>query len=343
MYEFAIFFAKRFNLNIPVVQSIFSGQALQPFLNAHYSNLGKITSCQLIYHGLNDIYLVQSLTGKYVLRVYRAGWRSHSAILFELDLLKHIAAKGVAVAEPLPTATGEYLLQLSAPEGLRQAVLFTFAAGSQLRYEAAQAWHYGQVVADFHNALTDFSSPHPRFALDLAHLVAEPLSLIEPLFQEQLPGEWAYIQAFYQDVLAKVKELEKTGLERGVCHGDLHAGNAHYAPESGRLTLLDFDCAGVDGWRAYELAVYWWACRLRLDKEAAPKVWQAYLKGYTEKRNFGANDLAAVPLFFQIRQLWIGGIVARHGANNNHELLSATQLQSFVAFLQNCEKGEYAF
>ena len=53
-----------------------------------YSIAG-LTECRLLNHGLNDTYLVKANNSKrYILRVYRAGWRSSSDISYELRELK---------------------------------------------------------------------------------------------------------------------------------------------------------------------------------------------------------------------------------------------------------------
>jgi Ser/Thr protein kinase RdoA (MazF antagonist) len=53
-----------------------------------YSIAG-LTECRLLNHGLNDTYLVKANNSeRYILRVYRAGWRSSSDISYELRELK---------------------------------------------------------------------------------------------------------------------------------------------------------------------------------------------------------------------------------------------------------------
>jgi Ser/Thr protein kinase RdoA (MazF antagonist) len=330
-------------LTFPVRQSVLSAEALAPLIAGEYRQPGEFEACRFFYQGLNDIYQVRFGREKYMLRVYRAGWRSNSDVLFEVALLNHACEKGVEVARPVPRHNGEFFLEIAAPEGVRQAVLFTFAPGGEMRYNEEQALLFGRTVAGLHNALDTFSSSPSRFKLDLDHLLHEPLRLIEPLYGERPAQEWDYIEGLAGQLEAKLHRFEQQGLERGVCHGDLHLGNVHFEPETGRTTLLDFDCAGIEGWRAYELAVFYWASRERLEKARNKAVWEAYLKGYTGERTLNPLDLEAVPLFVALRQFWIMGIYARLGANFHYETLPEHYFAGFSNYLKKWEAGHFDF
>jgi len=210
-----------------------------------------------------------------------------------------------------------------------------------MRYTEDQARLFGRTVAGLHNALDGFSSPYARFKLDLGHLLHEPLRLIEPLYRERPAEEWDYLTGLAGKLETNLLDLEQRGLERGVCHGDLHLGNIHFKPENGLTTLLDFDCAGVAGWRAYELAVFRWASRERLEKAKTKLVWEAYLDGYTGLRSLGSFDLEAVPLFVALRQFWIMGIYARLGANFHYEALPEHYFSGFINYLKKWEAGYF--
>lgn len=328
-------------LTFPVRQSVLSAEALSPIVAQEYRQLGEDADCRFFYQGLNDIYRVVVGGRKYMLRVYRAGWRSNSEVLFETDMLNHLHEKGIKVARPVPRHNGETFFKLVAPEGPRQAVLFTFAPGAEMRYNEDPARRFGQAVAGLHNALADFIPSQERFELDVGHLLREPMGLIEPLYRERPAQEWKYLTGLAGQLEVRLEEFEKRGLERGVCHGDLHLGNVHFEPETGLTTLFDFDCAGPNGYRAYELAVFHWASRARLEKAQDKRVWQAYLDGYTGLRSFNRVDLEAVPLFIALRQFWIMGIYARLGANFHYETLPETYFSGFINYLKKWEAGYF--
>jgi len=148
-------------------------------------NVGEIAACRYFIGGFNDTYQVETTTGtRYYLRIYRAFWRSLPDILYELDLLNHLARKGFPAARPLPYRDQGFTCELAAPEGPRYAVLFTEAPGKLVSYDEKpeeMAHHYGACVASLHNAAADFSSPHRRFQVDLELLIDAPCA-IWPLF-----------------------------------------------------------------------------------------------------------------------------------------------------------------
>lgn len=78
------------------------------------------------------------------------------------------------------------------------------------------------------------------------------------------------------------------------------------------LTFFDFDVCG-QGWRAYDLAVFYWGAamgksRLGWSDEQVERLWEAYLEGYLERRSLGESDLQAIPLFMVLRHFWFLGV-----------------------------------
>jgi Ser/Thr protein kinase RdoA (MazF antagonist) len=96
------------------------------------------------------------------------------------------------------------------------------------------------------------------------------------------------------------------GLEIGFCHGDLHGQNACYA--SSGFTFYDFDCCGW-GFRAYDVSVFPSAFAL---SEQAPEriesMARAFLEGHMRCRALKRADIAAIPYFVAIRQIWLIGL-----------------------------------
>src|SRR5215467_1422020 len=101
----------------------------------------------------------------------------------------------------------------------------------------------------------------------------------------------------------RLSRLAMEPLDTGFCHGDVHDGNA-FITEEQSITFFDFDCCGR-GWRAYDLAVFRWSLEaLGLTPAAIGALWEAFLTGYREVRVVGQSDLAALPYFMIVRQVW---------------------------------------
>lgn len=247
--------------------------------------------CALLRSYVNDVYAIATTAGDYILKVYRARWRSWSEIAYELDVLAHLTARGVAVAPAIPRRDGRRIGAIRAPEGLRYAVLFARAAGTKPArpFTTTLYRHFGRATARMHRALDDFASPHARVPLDLAHFLDRPLAALRPRLAGR-PDDWAFLVSLAEKVRARIADLAASGLDWGVCHGDLTLDNLHVTLE-GQITFYDFDSGGP-GWRASDPCGV-----LRYAIADRNGFWDAFLAGYGEVRPFGPADLAAVPYF----------------------------------------------
>lgn len=327
------------NTYFPATHSILSTGALLSYAQERY-DIGEAIECTFLNYGLNDTYLLRTSSGKYILRVYRLGWRSLSDILYELDLLLHLHRKNVPVSFPLAMKDGALLSTLNTLEGPRQVVLFTYAEGKmppgpQDETYETYSLHYGRVVAQIHNALDDFSSQHARFHLDLDHLLDKPIQTILPALADR-PEDQAYLLRVVASLKEQVARLPASELEWGACHGDLHGGNAHATEE--QLTFFDFDGCGP-GWRAYDIAVFLWS---REESHQDEKLWEVFLAGYMQHRTLQPVDLAAVPVFVAIRQIWLLGLHTANAPDWGYSMLNDFYFDVSMNILKECvERSAY--
>jgi len=293
------------NNSFLVIASILAPEALREEVLPGFG-MGEVTEFKFYSGGFNHTYRVKTVDGRtYYLRAYRLGWRTLDDVRYELDVLNHLKQKGFPAAQPVPYKDGNDFCLVPAPEGERFLALFTEAPGQEITYDhepEGMAHCYGRAVARLHNALDDFSSPHRRFHKDIAHFTERPLHNIEP-FLAYRPDDWVYLQRFAATLRERILALPADDLEKGVLHGDLQGYHAKVAPD-GTLTFFDFDCGGY-GYRAYDLAVFLWCCRL---EDAVAVRWDPFLDAYRETRTIGELDVQAVPLFVCARYLWHMGV-----------------------------------
>jgi len=316
------------NSYFPAIHSTLTPGALLAYTQELY-HIGDAIECQLLNLGLNDTYLLRTSSGKYVLRVYRMGWRSLSDILYELDMLLHLHRKGAPVSYPLLMKNGNLFSTLKTLEGPRQVVLFTFTEGERPRWPRDETYSraYGQGVALVHNALDDFTSSHTRFRLDLDHLLDSPLRTTLPLLEDR-PEDRAYLLYIVNVIKKQLDDLPVSELEWGACHGDFHGGNARVTKDM-QVVFFDFDCCGP-GWRAYDIAVFRWARALNQEE----KVWEDFLAGYMQHRIIRAPDLAAVPLFVAMRQIWVLGVHTSNAPHWGYDFLNRRYFDKNMQFLR---------
>ena len=112
---------------IEVAHSLPTGAAIA-IVAAEAYNLGSAVRAWAISRALTDNYAVEASGHRYVLRLYPIQWRTRADVLFELDFIRHAAARGVPVAAPLPRRDGGWLTEVDAPEG---CLLYTSDAADE--------------------------------------------------------------------------------------------------------------------------------------------------------------------------------------------------------------------
>ena len=319
----------------PVFASVLSPDALIRDILPGFG-VGSFAECKLYSGGFNHTYRVKTVGGSiYYLRAYRIQWRTLADIQYELDVLNHLKGKGFPATSPVPYKDGQPFCAVPAPEGNRFLALFTEAPGAEISYNhepVRNALRYGRAVAQMHNALEDFKSPHPRFHLDLEHFIDQPLRNIQP-FLSHRPDDWNYLQQLAETLRQRILAMPAELLEQGFCHGDLQGYHANLSPD-GALTFFDFDCGGF-GYRAYDLAVFLWCCRL---EHAVTVRWSPFLKSYRETRRIHKRDVEAVPLFVCARYLWHMGVHTQNSPDWGIDFLNDRYFDSHLKDLRQAEE-----
>ena len=320
----------------PVIASILSPHAIAKDILPNFGVEG-VCECRFYSGGFNDTYRIKTTEGNiFYLRAYRLSWRTLADIQYELDVLNHLKHNNFPAAKPVPYRDGQFFCAVSAPEGTRYLVLFTEAPGHEIVYDRESektAQRYGQAVAQMHNALEDFSSPHQRFHLDIEHFIDQPMRNIEPFLSSSRPDDWKYLQHFAETLRQRILAMPAETLEQGFCHGDLQGYHANVAT-NGTLTFFDFDCGGW-GYRSYDLAVFLWCCRL---EDAVAVRWEPFIKSYRENRSVQELDVQAVPLFVCARYLWHMGVHTQNSPDWGIGFLNEKYFDSHLKDLRQAEE-----
>jgi Ser/Thr protein kinase RdoA (MazF antagonist) len=278
----------------------------------------EVQQCHLIRRGLNDNYALRLADGtRHVARLYAIRPRGPLNITYETALLAHLQAKGCGVAASVPTADGRTSVELQFPEGPRALVLFQHAEGAIP--EAAEDFELtGRALAQIHTAARDYAGPPSRYTLDGHHLAGRTRGWMAapPSFADAELA--ATFRELVDSLLRQLAEVEDR-LTRVACHGDTHGYNNHIHSEEGggekKSVFFDFDDAGP-GYLAYDLCVMAWSGMVRKSLKAPDdqlrERWPLYLRGYRAGAEVSEHDLAALPLFVQLRHLWnLGEAIGR--------------------------------
>ena len=268
--------------------------------------LGELATLQGIRSGIeNTNYFVDTTQGRYVLTVIER--LTHAQLPFYLQLMKHLAGRGIPVPGPKADAQGAILHTLCDKPA---AVVDRLPGRHHLAPDAAHCASLGAMLARMHAAAADFELHQPN----LRGLVwwTETVPVVVPFvsddqralleselaFQQQLAGSAAY-----------------AALPRGPIHADLFRDNVMFDTTPAGVDVLtglfDFYFAGVDTW-LFDLAVCLndWAIDLdtgRLAEDRAAALVTAYesVRPLTggERRLLPALMRAAA-LRFWLSRLW---------------------------------------
>ena len=272
--------------------------------------LGELVALQGIRSGIEntnyyaDTALADGARGRYVLTVFER--LTHAQLPFYLQLMKHLAERGIPVPAPKADAQGAILHTL---QGKPAAVVDRLPGRHNLAPDAAHCASLGAMLARMHTAGAGYTLHQPNLRglpwwvetvpAVLPFLSAEQRDLIETEL------------AFQQQVAASAAHA---ALPRGPIHADLFRDNVMFddAGPGDRITgLFDFYFAGIDA-LAFDIAVCLndWCIDLdsgRLAEERAA----ALVTAYDAVRPLASGERRLMPalmraaaLRFWLSRLW---------------------------------------
>jgi Ser/Thr protein kinase RdoA (MazF antagonist) len=303
-------------VHVPVRHSVLDPDALAERILPAYG-LGEPVRCRFFRRSMSDAYRVEAPAGSFFFKVGMYGRHDRAAVEAEVAFLRALGEHKIPVALPVPRRDGAYIADIAAPEGTRYGVLYRAAEGeAPQETNLAHSCAFGHLVARIHRCADESDRRYERWHLDETHLIRDPIRYMMPYVQHR-PADLDYLRRFGEDLIAELRALLPTDLPQyGVCHGDLHTGNAR-VNSAGEMVLYDFDSFGY-GWRALDIGVY----RVSYDwmdlspecKAAKARFWEAFVEGYVEERALSRDELAAVELALPIRHLELMGMTIRYWA-----------------------------
>ena len=218
-------------------------------------------------------------SGHYVLTIFEN--LRFDQLPFYVNLMRHLAGRGIPVPAPVPNHDGELVVSL---HGKPAIIVSRLNGSSQLDPQPVHCAEVGRMLARMHLAAQDFSLQQPNLrGIDWWTATAPEVA---PLLSEAeatlLQDEVAYQAAF-------AASATYANLTRGPVHADLFRNNVMFEGE--RLSgCFDFYFAGIDTW-LYDVAVTVndWCIDLATGKLDEARV-RALLDAYHAVRPFTADE-----------------------------------------------------
>jgi Ser/Thr protein kinase RdoA (MazF antagonist) len=301
--------------------SSFRLSTLHALLNTQFG----LQADELLYlkRGFNDTYRVSCNNQFSILRVYRAGRRSLEEIRAEVKLLLYLNKNGAAVSVPLPGLNDVYVHPIPAPEGMRYAVLFSFAPGESIRKPSiSQCSQSGRALARIHQLGMESDAGKMSWNYTPADLFVQVRQAVSDTLQAY-PESMAWLDRFEQVFLEQTKSLT---LSSGICHGDIQPENFYFSSEA--VTFIDFDFAGP-GPLLYDLGAYTWYDHKGKTKEMR----EAFYEGYSSILPLSPEELNLIPLFGALRGFFLMGMWVAFMDGDSNPIWGAEQVHAFVGKL----------
>lgn len=264
-------------------------------------DLGTLQSLQGCASGIeNTNYFVTSDRGEYVLTLFER--LTATQLPFYLQLMRHLALKGIPVPAPQADAAGEILHELN---GKPASVVTRLNGRNQLAPGISECAQVGAMLARMHQAGQDYPLQQPN----LRGL---------PWWTETVPVVQSFLDERRRHLIESELSSQQTlaadqpyqSLPRGPIHADLFRDNVMF--DGPRLSgFFDFYFAGCDT-LLFDIAVCLndWCIELatgELDIERA----HAFVSAYDAQRRLTATEIGLLPdlmraaaLRFWISRLW---------------------------------------
>lgn len=288
-----------------VAHSVLDAHALAEEIAARYDLPGEIR-VQLLFRGMNDVYVVSNGTDRWALRVWRGTWRQIEEVENELAFLNFLRDKNFPASFPVQDKDDGWYFTLQAPEALRAVALYEWAPGVKVydNHTVDLAREVGRTMGRMHVLGLDYEAAHPvdlrggNLLRDLPNLLA----LVADRGSE--PEDYA---RFAPVVQRAIDGLDQYDLPQGACHGDLHPSNAH-VDSDGTLTMLDFDGCG-HGYFLKDIANYVFGSNFYgfpADRGAA------FVEGYNEVRPMTKDEREMLDFFVFLKTFQLVAGIARN-------------------------------
>jgi len=245
--------------------------------------LGEPLAIKGISSGIeNSNFFITTEKGEFVLTVFEK--LTFEQLPFYLQLMRHLAERGVLVPAPIANDRGEILHTL---HGKPAAIVSKLEGASQMHPGTTHCAAVGAMLAKMHLAAQDFPIQQPNLrGLDWWNQTT-------PVVLPYIPESAQHLlraEMHFQETFATTDAYHQ--LQRGPIHADLFRNNVMFAGE--KLTgFFDFYFAGCDTW-LFDVAVTVndWCIDLDTGALDVARV-RALLDAYHQVRPFSAAEQAA--------------------------------------------------
>lgn len=313
-------------LPFPVSNSTLSSEHLAAFLASEY-DLDLPVNCKLLKTGISHTYLINTLTQKFVFRLYSLNWRTEVEILEEIRLINLLKENNIPVSYPIADPSGNYIKHLNAPEGVRFGVMFSYAKGVKaLNYSAKIHYKVGETMARIHQLTRNFPLNRTTYTPEV--LLDQSFEYLKS-FLDPEQDEMIYMYELKNVLKNSLKNIDISQVRYGAVHTDIWFDNMHISSDN-EITIFDFDFCG-NGFLCQDLGYYIVQLyNLEKDENQYNSKLEGFLKGYESITKISEEEKQMIPYMGTAVYFFFLGVQCQRYDNWSNVFLNEIYLARFI-------------
>jgi Ser/Thr protein kinase RdoA (MazF antagonist) len=315
--------------NFSVISSILSSSDIAEFVRDKYSLIAS-TTCKLLKTGINHTYRIDSENDSFIFRIYSYDWRTKEEITEELNLLQLLKKNDISISYPIADISENFIQTIEAPEGLRFAVLFSFAKGHKiLNYSKETHFEVGKLMAQIHSLTNGLEQK--RINYTTGTLLNQSLEKIGEFLSDQT-DEMQFLIITRPLLEKELLNANNQNLRKGIVHLDIWFDNLNIL-NNNEITLFDFDFCG-NGWLCLDIAYYILQLHsTEKDEIELTKKMEAFYTGYQTVEKISDEERRLIPIFGVCLYYFYLGVQCSRFNNWSNAFLNEVYLKRFISVL----------
>jgi Ser/Thr protein kinase RdoA (MazF antagonist) len=239
----------------------------------------------------------------------------------------------LSVSFPIQDKSGNSIQSINASEGLRYAVLFSYAEGDKIRnlsYENCK--QIGSTMANFHQVSQNLKFSN-RANYSLEQFVDIPIKKVGQIITKA-HQETAFMKKAKKIISDTFSKANHNELRKGVIHLDIWYDNMNIT-ENSKITFFDFDFCG-NGWLLFDIA--YTSAQLFMtepNKTNYEEKLNSFYKGYESVFKINEEEKRLVPIAGLAIWIFYSGVQAERFKDWSNLFFSENYLTHFYGMIKN--------
>lgn len=281
----------------------------------------------------NFVFLGKRASIHVILRIAHSSHRSKNITLAEIEFISYLADSGMTVSKALLSNQGEYAEVIEEADNCFIATAFEFAPGRRAEICIESDIFYeriGRFTGKMHKLSKQFSPVQKRYDWNDNAAITK--------FKNYVPNEM--LQQKLELIISQIQSLSRDRDSFGLIHGDISPGN--YLNHEDYPSIIDFDQCEYS-WFASEIAtsifhetpIPFVITDVHRRRTITKRFFSNFFQGYSKENSLSRSSLDAIPLFINLRQAIVIGLIYRSSEMGNFDNWSNWNKEALTFYINN--------